>query len=204
MHWIIKPALVMAVAVLSFNATGQEAPPPAVTNYETPGNLESTHALGCISPDQILDTYTPADLYPAAATCIINNRTEDGIYLYVVAGAYSRYDTLRVPDKTAHDAPMVLRLRSFQPVGHERMKQFDDQAVSFLDDDTNHVSICMKLLHLGPPRYFPRYMTQHGMGAFLNPKTSNHLQDIDPAGSWLTVMKDYTHCEFALPKSKSD
>lgn len=201
MHWIAKLALTVAAAALSFSAAGQQQQsPPAVTNYETPGNLESTHALGCISPDQILSTYTPADLYPAVAACIINNRTEDGIYLYVVAGAYSRYDALRVTDESAHDAPMLLRLRSFRPVGLERMKQFGDRVVSFLQDDTKHLALCYKLLHLGPPRYLPRYMTQHGMGAFLDPKASNQLKDIDPASSWLTLMKDYTKCDFVLPK----
>jgi len=91
MHWTSRFALTLVASVLSFAAAGQQPPSsPTVTNYEAPGNLESTHALGCISPDQILDTYTPADLYPAAAACIIDNRTEDGIYLYVVAGAYSR------------------------------------------------------------------------------------------------------------------
>lgn len=205
MHWTSRFALTLVASVLSFAAAGQQPPSsPTVTNYEAPGNLESTHALGCISPDQILDTYTPADLYPAAAACIIDNRTEDGIYLYVVAGAYSRYDTMRVADKTAHDAPMLLRLRSFQPVGHERMKQFDDQVVSFLDSDAGYVAICRAVLHLGPPNYFPRYMTQHGMGAFLDSKASNPLQDIDPASSWLAVMEDYLHCHFVLPKSESD
>lgn len=205
MHWTSRFALIVVASALSFAASGQQPPSsPAVTNYEAPGNLQSTHALGCISPDQILDTYTPADLYPAAAACIINNRTEDGIYLYVVAGAYSRYDALRVTDKTAYDAPVLLRLRSFRPVGVERMKQFDAQVLSFLQNDTKHVVLCQKVLHLGPPKYFPRYMTQHGMGAFLSPQGSNQVQDIDPAISWLVVIKDYVKCDFVIPKAKSD
>lgn len=119
----------------------------------------------------------------------------------MVAGAYGQYDALRVADESAHDAPMLLRLRSFNPVGTERMQQFNAQVLPFLQNDAKHLDLCHKLLHLGPPRYLPRYMTRHGMAAFTKPSTSDQVRNIDPVTSWLQIMKDYVKCDVALPKS---
>lgn len=195
-------ALSATLFAACFVASAQDsAVSPRVTRYEAPGNLQPTHTLECIDPDKILNTYTPADLYPAVASCIVQSRTDDAIYLYVVAGAYGQYDTLRVADKSAHDAPMLLRMHAFNPIGIERMQQFNSQVLPFLQDDAKHLDLCYKLLHLGPPRYFPRYMTQHGMSAFMKSDAPDQVQDIDPVTNWLQIMKDYVHCDVALPKS---
>ena len=197
-----KLALFATLSAMGATSSAQDAAvSPQVTHYEAPGNLAPTHTLGCIGPDKILNTYTPADLYPAVASCILQGSTDDAIYLYVVAGAYGQYDALRVADKSAHDAPMLLRLRAFTPVGTARMQQFNSLVLPLLQDDTKHLALCYKLLHLGPPRYFPRYMTQHGMGAFQNPGASDQVLDIDPVTNWLQIMKDYVQCDVALPKS---
>jgi hypothetical protein len=202
MHYATKRILFVALLSACFVASAQDsAVPSRITHYEAPGNLQPTHTLDCIRPDEILDTYTPADLYPAAASCIAQNRTDDAIYLYVVAGAYGQYDALRVADKSAHDAPMLLRMRAFTPVGMERMQQFNAKLLPFLQDDVKHLALCHKLLHLGPPRYFPRYMTQHGMSAFTSPGATDQVQDIDPVTNWLQIMKGYVKCVVVLPKS---
>lgn len=194
--------LFATLSAAGFTSSAQDAAVSSqVTQHEAPGNLASTHTLGCIGPDKILNTYTPADLYPAVASCIVQGSTDDAIYLYVAAGAYGQYDTLRVADKSAHDAPTLLRLHAFTPVGTERMQQFSSRVLPFLQNDTKHLALCYKLLHLGPPRYFPRYMIQHGMGAFLKPGTPDQVLDIDPVTNWLQIMKDYVQCDVALPKS---
>ena len=202
MRWTSRFAFTVVASVLSFAAAGQQPPSsPTVTNYQAPGNLESTHALGCISPDQILDTYTPADLYPAVAACIAQNKVENGIYLYTVAGSYNQYDIMRVADESAHDASMPMRLRAFQPIGGQRMKQFAMQYSEYIHDNNNHRALCQRLLRIGPPHYFPRYMTQHGMDAFLKPNAADQLKKIDPAANWHKILSDYAQCGADLSAS---
>lgn len=205
MHHIAKLAAVFALSAFGCAASARSAaPPPGVVHHEAPGNLDSRYALGCITPDRISSTYTPADLYPAVADCIRQDRAEDAIVLYVVSGAYSLYDMLRVTDKSAHDAPALLRTHAFRPIGEQRMKEFSPKIVAYLQNEATHNDLCGKLLNLGPPRYFPSYMTQHGMDAFLAPDASKAVGDIDPAAAWLAVMSDYAKCEIVLPKPASE
>ncbi|OOG47801.1 hypothetical protein B0E50_10120 [Rhodanobacter sp. C01] len=120
--------------------------------------------------------------------------------MYIIAGAYGQYDTLRVTDETAHDAPALLRLQAFKPIDVERMKVFQEQILSELQKEKPHSDLCNLLLDLGPPRYYPRYMVQHGMDAFLKPKASDLAPNFDSASHWLVVMKDYLKCDVVVQK----
>ncbi len=71
MRSMTKVALIAILSAFAFGASAQDSSAaPRVINYETPGNLAPTHALGCIGPDKIPSTYTPADPYPAEAACV--------------------------------------------------------------------------------------------------------------------------------------
>lgn len=202
MRCIAQSALLGVLLGVCVTVSAKDPPTPGtVTNYTSPGNLASTHSLGCISYDKIRNEYTPADLYPAVTACVQQSREDDGVILYIVGSAYSQYDTLRVTDQTAYDAPLLVRDKAFRPLGEARMTLFQARIIASLQDDTKHLDICNKLLHLGPPRYVPRYMTQHGMNAFLKPDTVDQVKDIDPVVSWLKVMHDYTKCDVQLPKN---
>ncbi len=74
-----KTLLFSLLIGLAGAATAQTAPAPQVIDHETAGNLAATHALGCLAPTAIESAYTPADLYPAAAACVTQGRTEEGI-----------------------------------------------------------------------------------------------------------------------------
>lgn len=172
---------------------------PQVTNYTTEGNLRATHHLGCLHAGEISNQDTPADLYPAVAACIEQGKDAQAVILYVVAGAYAKYDILRVRDASAHDAPALLRGQAFARVDETRLNQFSDEVRDAMQDEPTHLALCQGLLHLGPPRYQPIYMTQHGMGAFTDSNADQKIKDLDPVTSWLGLMSDYTKCDVQLP-----
>lgn len=201
MHRTVFSAL--SLGILLTLASPLALASPQVTNYTTPGNLASTHDLGCIHASQISNQDTPADLYPAVAECLNQDKDGQAVILYVVAGAYSQYDLLRVSDKSAHDAPAIVRNQALAPLGDARMKQFSDEILIALQDDSIHLNLCKMLLKIGPPRYLPTYMTQHGMGAFTNSDADHQIKDLDPVSNWLGVMNDYTKCDVQLPPSSS-
>lgn len=99
-----------AFVCLATPAEGQQQRPPTIRNFNTPGNLESTHNLGCIETKEALPQYNPIDLYKAASTCIAVNRYDDAVRLFSLAGAYGKYDMLRVSDVTAHQAITVAKM----------------------------------------------------------------------------------------------
>ncbi len=194
---IIMPLLF--ASCLCFSGASAKAT-PQTQNYEAEGNLESTHAPGCIAPTDIRNSYTPADLYEAVADCVLKGQPAYGVALYVVAGAYSKYDVIRVRDASAHDAPLLLRSTAFQRVGDEKTQAFKQTLLATLKDDAQHSQLCTLLLHVGPPNYFPRYMTQHGMDAFIHEDEPALMPDLHPAQAWLKIMDSYLKCPASIQR----
>jgi hypothetical protein len=55
--------------------------------------------------------------------------------------------------------------------------------------------MCKEVERIGPPAYFPRYMIQHGMGAFLNNGSGDGLvKDFDAKAAWQESLAGYLHC----------
>ncbi len=181
--------------LLVSGCASQEAPKKgAVTSYEAPGNLESTHALGCIPGSSVTAQYTPADLYPAFAKCVMADRFAEATDLYAFAFAFAVYDTKRVPDKTAHQAIMVLQLENMSALPDEKKRAFGEyfERVS-VPGSPSATAICDELRRVGPPQYEPRYMIQHGMGA-ASGQPSAPPSDFDSAATWSAVLKEQIRC----------
>jgi hypothetical protein len=169
---------------------------PNITNYETQGNLESTNNVGCVGPDKLNRKFTPADLYKAAAICIQQDMDKEGVFLFALAGAYGHFDAQRVADKTSHDAPAILRMTSFGSLNETKKNVFQASIKTALGNPDTLAAICHDVIRIGSPDYFPRYMIQHGMGAFtLDTKAGNGLTDgFDASTAWSQTLGSYLHC----------
>jgi hypothetical protein len=173
--------------------TTQLANGATVTNYETAGNLKSTHAVGCVAVDKLMNTYTPADLYPAQGKCIAMGDYKNALVINALAGVYTRFDTLRVADESAHDAGQVLMMQVASGIPEERRKAFLQNLRETINDPAALKAVCAQIKKIGRPNYFPDYMIQHGMGAFTGSQ-KGLVANFDAAAAWKSSLDSYLHC----------
>ena len=189
----LRAATVMC-ALASLAAAAELA--AQVRNHEAPGNLESTHSIGCVGSDRLESKYTPADLYPATSLCVQRAEYRDGVFLFAMAGVYGRYDSLRVADKSAHQAVTVLQMQALGPLPPDRREAFGKVVQQTLGSPNGLAAVCKELQRIGPPRYHPRYMIQHGMGAFLKDRTTPDglVTPFDAPAAWKRALDTFLHC----------
>ena len=166
-----------------------------VRNHEAPGNLESTHDLGCVGSARLSPTHTPPDLYRALEKCVQRDAYEEATFLFALAGVYGRFDTLRVADRSAHQAVTVLVMQTFGSMGEPKTTTFRGRLQESLGSPTGLVATCTEIRRIGPPSYHPRYMIQHGMGAFVKSGSGDGLvSGFDAGSAWKASLDGYLHC----------
>ena len=192
--------VVIALSALALLVTTAELT-AQVKNYEAPGNLESMNDIGCVGSAKLQNTYTPADLYRAAELCVRRATYREAAFLYAMAGVYGRYDTLRVADKTAHQALTVLQMQAFGALGQGPQEAFKKAIKESLGSPAGLAAACKEIQRIGPPAYHPRYMIQHGMGAFTKdgPTKDGSTRDglvtpFDASAAWKRSLDTYLHC----------
>lgn len=165
-----------------------------IRHYETEGNLAVTHDLKCTSLDEVKNTYTPSDLYRAYADCVQKNNYKDATELFMVAGAYARFDALRVTDKSAHQARTALIMNASSSMSEQQRNEWKAYLDKYTPESQEAAEACGKIKRIGPPDYYPAYMIQHGIKAFLKEKTDPIVPDFDPQNAWQTVLDKGLHC----------
>jgi hypothetical protein len=169
---------------------------PKITNYKTEGNLESTLNVDCVDIMTLNNKYTPSDLFKGVAKCVNAQNYRTGGDLFSLAGVYGRFDALRVVDKTAHQAVQVLILENVFPLEEKKRMAFYDAYKNDMQKGSASLNAtCIKIKKIGPPGYYPKYMIQHGMGAFRGKDSNNGIKaDFDAEKAWNSVLGDYLHC----------
>lgn len=170
-------------------------PAPNITNIETKGNLESTNNVGCVGQDKLSRKFTSADLYRAVATCAQQGMNKEGAFLGALAGAYGYFDTLRVADKSAHGAPVMLRMTVLDSLDEQKRIAFQASIKATYFDPVAHAEICNGIIRIGSPDYFPRYMIQHGIKVLTDANAGNGLvEGFDANAAWSQTLGSYLHC----------
>ncbi len=183
----------MCVAFKSL--AGEPTTQPQFKNYEAPGNLESKNDLGCVGAEKLGNRYTPADLYKAVSKCVESSKYKEGVFLFALAGVYGRFDSLRVEDKTAHQAVTVLLMQALGSQDKNKQAAFKEGLNKTLGTPEGLAAACKDIVRIGPPDYFPRYMIQHGMDAFLKSGSGNGLViGFDERAAWKQSLDTYLHC----------
>jgi hypothetical protein len=173
MYWGGCSFLVISFAFLfpASPATADEAKTQAVIP-STDSKLEEVPAfVGCrktkwLSGKPITNQHTPEELIDRVNDCVRAGDYALAAKLHLLTGAYSRFDQLRVKDKTAHQAALVLTVKNFQTWPQDQKVRFDAVYQDTLKNKLGEV--CGIAAKLGAPEYFPTYMVRHGMGAINN------------------------------------
>lgn len=173
---------------------GAPATRPTVVNHQAPGNLESTQALSCAVANDLKNTYTPPDLYRGMVSCINQGDYSSAVYFFALAGTYTYYDSLRVADTTAHQAHTVLLQNSLASLDDAHKDALRRALQSSLGNREKLPAVCRRIAHVGAPRYYPRYMLQHGMGAFLGTSGDGLVKPFDSEAAWKRAMRGYLRC----------
>lgn len=167
-------------------------------NIEAEGNLETKYTIGCIPINQISNKYTPADIYAGFSQCAEEDNLVYGARLFFLAGTYGRFDTLRVTDKSAHQAVRALLIINFGKVEKEKIRTYmrKIKAKMLENDAEEKEKICLEIKEFGPPDYYPRYMIQHGLKALEKEHDGERAlnEDFDAEEAWIASLEGYMHC----------
>jgi tetratricopeptide (TPR) repeat protein len=176
-------------------AGGVDPPKPMITNHEAPGNPEAGFGLGCVGREKITNRYNPVDLYVAASKCIEQERYKEGNLLFTLAGVYARFDIYRVDDETVGGANTALVLGIFGPLDQNKKDAFFRTMKEGSATPEKMTILCKNIMQIGPPDYYPRYMVQHGMNAYLGKVSGDGLvKDFDAKAAWKKALDTYLHC----------
>lgn len=167
-----------------------------VTNYETPGNLKVTTELDCKAAT-VTSRHTPADLYAAMEKCLKVKNYVSAAQYFAIAGAYAKFDSLRVADKTAHQANAVLTRKAMSSIPQIDREKFAKTLHQQLEKGSNRLKKeCNRIRRIGVPSYFPEYMIAHGMGSLKVAQTNKGLvKEFSPEAAMEKALKTYLHCE---------
>ena len=159
----------------------------------------------CIGRDGLGSQLTPVELYKDTASCIDQQKYDDGLFLYSLAGAYSRFDMLRVKDATAHGVVGFLPGMFFNQLDKAKVAAFQDRVKQMNGNDALKAKYCLDLESMSPPGYFPTYMISHGMAAYgnamgvtlagANPGDNPLVSPFDAAKAWKQAVDDYLQCK---------
>jgi len=164
-------------------------------DIEADGNLDSPHPLACVALSEVTNEDNPADILHGLQKCLESKEYKKAAQLFAISGVYGKYDALRVKDKSAHQALLVLQQNIFLNLAESETTTF----MKYLQEElkagsTNLNEICDAIQKIGAPKYFPKYMIQHGMQAFLDKKDDGLVKEFDSQVSWNLVRNSYLHC----------
>ncbi len=185
-----------AIVFLSFIAlTACNSTPPSnddVKNYKAEGNLKPFEPIDCASADELANTMNPVDVFIGLNKCLRSENYSNAAELYFSGMTYGYFDTLRVSDKTAHQAISVLRFNLLGSLDQKALEDFQTALKKISEDNTK---LCQNLEDLGPPMYQPEYMIQHGMGTFSGSNNSNGLiEGFNSEVSWKDSLATIANC----------
>jgi hypothetical protein len=164
-------------------------------NFFASGNLEVTHAIGCIPLSQANSEYSPPDLYHGVAACLDSDDVPAAVQLHQLGAAYGTFDARRVSDQTAHQALLALWAPITRNASDSQRAAWKKEAIRVRQDPAARAAMCDNLRRIGPPAYYPRYMIQHGMGAFTgNQGKPAIVANFDANQTWKRILTDPLLC----------
>ena len=164
-----------------------------IVNFEAPGNLKPTRTMACETISGVMNEYSPVDLIEGVFRCISDGDFYRAVRLYALAQAYGKFDTLRVTDKSAHQKILGLNYSLGSTLDAHQEDEFKDALKASLEP-IDFAKTCKEIRLLGPPDYYPSYMIQHGIEAFLDRKNVPLQQSFDAKAAWDTTLRDYMKC----------
>jgi TPR repeat protein len=161
-------------------------------------------SVACIGRDKVNNQLTPVELYKDTASCIDQQKYDDGLFLYSLAAAYGRFDILRVKDATAHGVVGFLPGMFFKQLDKAKVAAFLDRVKQMNGNDALKAKYCLDLGGMSPPAYFPTYMISHGLVAYgnalgtplngTNPGDNPLVSPFDSSTAWKQAVDESLRC----------
>ncbi|WP_205728765.1 hypothetical protein, partial [Flavobacterium ranwuense] len=166
-----------------------------VISIEADGNLESPNPLVCVDLSAVTNGNNPADILNGMKKCIEIKQYEKAAKLFAIAGVYGKYDTFRVKDKSAHQALLVLQMNIFENISDSEKNSLMEYLEKELKAGSSKLNeTCQAIQKVGVPKYYPKYMIQHGIQAFVEKDGNGLIEKFDSLASWKLALKEYLHC----------
>ena len=164
-------------------------------SIEAEGNLESPNPCGCVELAEVTNQHNPADILNGMKKCIELKDFEKAAKLFAIAGVYGKYDTYRVKDRSAHQAFLVLQQSILLNLNEKDKEKIILNFNKLLEKGSEELNnLCQDIQKVGIPKYFPRYMIQHGMQAFTNKEGNGLVEKFNSKEAWTLALKSYLHC----------
>lgn len=180
--------LILAIGIN--NAQAQK-----INSLETEGNLESPNPCNCVEISEITNEHNPADILHGMEKCIEQKDFRKAARLFAIAGVYGRYDSYRVKDKSAHQALIVLQQSVLMNISEEDKNNIIAELTQTIEKDSKEIKeVCQEIQKIGIPKYYPKYMIQHGIQAFTNTEEDGINKDFNSEESWKLALESYLHC----------
>lgn len=169
--------------------------PVVAAATDTPANSAAgLHPL-CLANSQLTNSLSPVEIWASIRQCIADDRYEEAIFQYAMAGSFARFDALRVADESAREAARVLPMVALDSVPEAQRANFRRSVQTTLGDNGRRKQVCADVLRLGPPRYVPVYMVQHGLAAMsAEPARREYVDGFDATRAWPEAVKGYLQC----------
>jgi hypothetical protein len=151
-------------------------------------------SIGCVDISTVTAATLPVSIQKGARDCIIQGNYDKAIALYALGGVDARYDTLRVTDKTAHQAATILAMYAVTNVPETNRQTFFQTLQAMREGNPKYDALCSALVAKGPPTYTPTYMVNHGMVAFKGNTANALVADFSPATAWPLAIQLHIHC----------
>jgi hypothetical protein len=182
------------VVVLLLAACATE-PKPQINNYQTKGNLQALSPIRCIELAEVTNQNTPADIFPGVQDCMNKKDYSRAAKLFALAGSYGRFDRMRVTDQSAHQAVTALQINHLGSFSKEENDGLLNSITAIANNPDAFKSMCAQIKKIGPPAYYPSYMVQHGMGAFIGGGSTKPIkEDLNTSEAWNKAVNGFLRC----------
>ncbi len=187
----MKKILILALMTLGMNNIQAQE----IISIEAEGNLESPNPCGCVELSEITNEYNPADILTGMGKCIELKDFDKAAKLFAISGVYGTYDTYRVKDKSAHQALLVLQQNILMNIKEKDKKSLINSLNKTLEKDSKELNnVCQTIRKIGKPNYYPKYMIQHGIQAFMDNQGDGLVEEFNSEESWNLALTNYLHC----------
>lgn len=178
-------ALLAAAAVLCActSAPHRSAPPGQPAAAAKP--------LGCVDISALSPKNTPAEILPGVRECLDVHDYARAARLFAVSDTYGRFDTLRVRDVTAHEVIPALDSAYLGGADPDAKAQLLATVKALSGSSRELLSLCRQVRALGPPTYYPSYMTLHGL---FSGQQAGLKHDFNRSAAWESALQAVLAC----------
>lgn len=187
----MKKLLILSLIAFGVNSIQAQE----IKSLEAEGNLESPNPCGCVELSEVTNENNPADILNGMGKCIELKDFDKAAKLFAISGVYGTYDTYRVKDNSAHQGLVVLQQNILMNIEEKDKESLISSLNKTLERGSKELTeVCQAIRQIGAPNYFPKYMIQHGIQAFMDSEGNGLVEEFDSKESWELALTKYLHC----------